>query len=155
MQRYQHQSPAPTIDYWTVHKHEYDVLAYVKDDKNIYGFVGFSLWDNNGTLNCALYVRNDEVLLHKIENELAKLVANNNRFFYGSNHARSFKSGLAVCGYMVSTQDIHLIEIMLNYADKKLQFNSSDYTAFKSLIAMGSRTDVSQRTQVRCCALPY
>lgn len=151
MQRYQHLFSESVVENWNFHKNEYDLGSDVKNENNRAGFVSFKLYHNNGKLNCVLFIKDDETRLAAIENELAQAIVDNSRFFQSFKLAKSVKKERAVCGYMLSTQDLKTMGIMLNYVDSKLQFTTSQYNSIKSMIAEGPNKETDQRiASVKC-----
>jgi len=107
------------------------------------GFQITKIDDNK--INCVLFVNNDQ--LNNIEKGLAQEIVEHSGFFQSFKFAKSITKNSAMCGYMLSTQDPKVANIMVYYVDRKLQFTSDHYNSLKNMI---TETPANEPSRNRC-----
>lgn len=154
MLRRKHLFAEPGVEHWNMkHNDQNDLLFEVTDKKNRAGFVAFQvLKEGDDKIKCVLFVENDKPELNRIENELNDTTVDIGGFFPSFKLLKSIKTESALCGYMLSTKDPKMVEIMACYVDSKLQFTSNHFESIKNMVAMPPKNEIEQPTQ-RCTLL--
>lgn len=138
MKRYQHLFPEPVVKLWKLNSSssKNDMTFEVNDENNTARFDSFQICNNDGKINCNLLIKSDKDTLDKIEKELGQEIVDNSGFFQSFKLAKSIERQEAPFGYYIlKTQDPKMIEIMLNFVDRKLQFTGDQYDSLMKIIS--------------------
>lgn len=147
MLRYKHLFNESVVEHWNLaHNTKSDLLFEVTDEQNRAGFVAFQVRkESDEKIKCILYVKSDKREVDNIETGLAQTISENSGFFKSFKLAKSVKKEAATCGYMFSTQDPKMAEIMINYVDRKLQFKNNEFKAIKNMATISPKNHLHRK----------
>lgn len=133
MQRYDHFFQ-PATSNWTCAKTSFFTLQLEANNKqNHAGFSAFHL-SRDIKINCVLYIIDNEIKFNEIQDELVSQILDNSGLFESVRLSNEVTSGKATWGYLVSTENARVAEILLNYVNSKLQLSEEHYETLKNML---------------------
>lgn len=155
MRRFEHLLPEPLgINHWDLKgDSQFYMLFEVTDKQNRAGFTAFQVSiDSENGFKCDLFIKNDEYLFDKVAKELGQTIVDNSSFFEGFRLASSLKKVKTQSGYLFSSQDQKMVEILIYYADRKLQFSGDHYHTLEKMVALKPENTTGQ-PKFRCSVM--